>query len=175
MGKIRQEHYLFFWFALALMISAVLCSKLFCEGVVSYPVLYAHLKQGWEKVLSGNPDFVWRTVSVRTVQFLTVIFCLNSRMKKAAVWLLPVWAGCCTAVLITVLTWSRGIAGFLCFLGIVLPHGLCYGAGMLLLMLGCTSGHIVRKGRFWCAVTGLLSFGIILEIWISPWILRFLC
>lgn len=174
MKRIRQEHVLFFWFASSVCLSAVLCNRLFYEGIISYQALYLHLNQGWTFVLESGSALAWKIIVVRLAGGLALILCLRSRFKRFFLWVLPVLAGVCVSALITVLTWSRGISGFLFFGAVILPHGIFYSAALVLLVLGYGAGYEIRKSRFWSVVLCLESFGIVTEIIINPWILQFL-
>ncbi len=174
MKRIRQEHILFLYFVVSVVLTSVLCSRLFAAGIIQYLILYENLEQGWNTILDQGAGLSWKVAATRTATVSVIILCLRSRQRHRFVRLFSAGAGICTSVLISILTWSRGFSGFLFFLILWFPHGLCYGAAFFLLLLSAGEQSVLHKGKFWSALLCLLSLGMLAELKINPWFLHFI-
>ncbi|MGN0158110.1 MAG: hypothetical protein ACI39W_03065 [Brotaphodocola sp.] len=174
MRKIRLSEKVFLCFIIGIIVGMVLCNQMFASGLVSYAVLYEHLQRGWIYAVEGNRSFPWKIVSIRVAETAALIFLAKSRMKRSLIFLFSVWTGICASALLTIITWSRGMTGFLYFMGCISPHMAFYLASWTALILRYRSPYEVKKGRFWSAVFFLAASGLVLEILVNPKLLIFL-
>ena len=174
MKRMRLNVQIFLWFVSGTLLGTVCCNQMFGSGLVNYSVLYEHLQRGWICAADAQPQFPWKVLGMRLLETGAVRLLAGSRLKRSLIFLFSAWTGACASVLLTILTWSRGAAGFLCFLACMFPHMLFYLASWGMLILGYRSPYEVRKGLFWRAVLFLLCLGVVTEILLNPQILRFL-
>lgn len=83
-------------------------------------------------------------------------------------------AGVSVALIITVFTLEKGWMGLGYWLASVLPHGLCYGAVWMILTVAVKESQNLKKFRVWILIGVLVAGGSILEVWINPWVIKFM-
>lgn len=172
MKRIRQEYRILFWYASGMIPAALLMNRLIQSGVVNDRLLLEMLQKGWKQTAEGATWAVWRIVLIRLAELAGIIVLCQSRLRTAAVRLLPCFWGVSTSVRMVLLTWSKGAAGLFCFLFSILPHGIAYAVLCLLLLFRYSCHCEVRRGRFWSASVSLAALGILLEIYVNPFLLK---
>lgn len=174
MKRIRLGEWIFLCFAAGILLGTFLGNQMFGSGLVSYSILYECLERGWHCAVDGAAMIPEKIVLVRLLETAALLVLARSRMRHPLIFLFSLWIGICASALLTVLTWSRGVSGFLYFLACVFPHMIFYLAAWGILLLRYRSPYEVRRGRFWSAVILLIAFGLVLEILVNPVILGIL-
>lgn len=173
MRRLRIEQELLLWFGIGVVASTFLMNRLLESGLVNYQILYENLYQNWSQGPDNRDWMVWRIVLVRVVQTAVLVWLCRSRYWKAAIRILPLFLGMSMAVLLVFLTWNCGVSGLVCFAILGFPHGICYLAAWMLILFRYASRYEVRRGKFWSAVLTALLAGMLSEILINPWFLKF--
>lgn len=174
MKRIRFGERLFLCFVAGILLGIFFINQMFGSGLVSYSVLYEALERGWHSALEKDAIFPWKVALVRLMETAVLFVLVRSRLRHSLIFLFSFWIGICASALLTILTWSRGISGFLYFLACVFPHMICYLASWGILILHYRSPYEMKKGQLWSAVILLGAFGLVAEILINPVILGFL-
>lgn len=77
-------------------------------------------------------------------------------------------AGFGLAALISLFTLEKGWLGIGCWLLSVLPQGVCYVGGWMLLVMTVIEGRSLKKLRVGLTVGILMAVGSALETWVNP-------
>ena len=73
-----------------------------------------------------------------------------------------------------VLAFAAGWMGLGYWLASVLPHGLCYGAVWMIWAAAVMERQDIRKFKIWILAGLLVTGGSLLEVWVNPWLLKFM-
>lgn len=180
MRRMAQGYTLLFWMGVGIVAATLISNRLFASGLVSVQVLYQRVAQDWQSRLSdgsgGDLRVTLQILTVRLAETAAVAFLCHRaarRGRRTGLYLLLAGMGAVTGLSIVVLTWSRGVAGIFCCLASWLPQNLFYLMAWGILILQAMAGYEIRRGRFWPAVGFLIAVGVLSEIWINPFFLRF--
>lgn len=83
-------------------------------------------------------------------------------------------AGFVLAVIITMFTLEKGVAGILVWSASVFPHGLCYLGVWAVWVTAVKERREPDKAGVWLLAAFLAAIGSFLEVWVNPVLLRFL-
>lgn len=174
-----QGYTLLIWLGIGIMAATVAANRLFASGLVNYQALYQYVVQGWQHGTGPGGADAWAVIEVLTVRLaetaVVAFVCRRAAQggKKAGIYLLLAYTGAVTGVTVVLMTWCRGFVGIFCCLVACLPHYLFYLMAWGILILQALAGYEIRKGRFWPVVALVLTAGIMSEIWLNPFFLRF--
>ena len=174
MSRLRQEHMLVFWTGIGILFATVAVNRLFASGLVNYQILYGYLEQSWTQGADRSGFASWKITAMRGAQTAAVVFLCRGRFRQFLCRGLLVLFGAGAGLYLVLLTWCRGVAGLPVFVALWFPHGICYLGVWMVLILRYAAGHEVYRQSFWSAVLVLFIAGILLEILVNPWFLRFL-
>lgn len=172
MGRFRQKYELIFWFGAGVVISTILVNRLFSTELVNYQILYQYVRQGWMNMMEKRPRTAARILLVRGLE-TAVIWLVCRRCCRPGVFLVLLAGGGAVGLSVVLMTWNRGVTGIFYYLLSSFPQGLGYIPAWLILIFQALSGYEIRRGRFWSAVLLLLLLGMLAEILINPFFLRF--
>lgn len=180
MRRSTQGYYLLVWVGLGIVAATLASNRLFASGLVNYQVLYQYMVQGWRNGAAaekGADAWVMTQIfAVRLAETAAVAFVCRSAARggrRVGICLLLAYTGAVTGLCVALMTWCRGFAGIFCCLAACLPHYPFYLAAWGILILQAMAGYEIRKGRFWPVIGLLVAAGMMSEIWLNPFFLRF--
>jgi len=173
MGRFRQRYELIFWFGAGVVISTILSNRLFSSGLVNYQMLYQYVRQGWINAIEKRPWAAAQILLVRGLETVAIWLICQRYRRRLGIFLLLLAGGGVVGLSVVLMTWSRGAAGIFYYLLSSFPQGLCYIPAWLILIFQALSGYEIHRGKFWSAVLALVLLGILAEILINPFFLRF--
>lgn len=88
--------------------------------------------------------------------------------------LLSFGAGMVIGLSIAIFTLEKGGLGLGYWLASMMPHGLFYGVVWGILTVAVKESHDLKKLRIWFLIGILVIGGSLLEVWINPWIIKFM-
>lgn len=174
-----QGYTLLIWLGIGIVAATVAANRLFASGLVNYQTLYQYVVQGWQHGAGPDGADAWTVIEVLTVRLaetaVVAFVCRQAAQggKKIGIFLLLAYTGAVTGVTVVLMTWCRGFFGIFCCLVACLPHYLFYLMAWGILILQALAGYEIRKGRFWPVVALVMTAGIMSEIWLNPFFLRF--
>lgn len=174
MKRMNLNMQIFLCAVAGILIGTIFCNQVFYSGLVNYSVLYRLLEQGWDRAAGAKRYFVWNVVCVRLAETILVFMLARSRLRTVLIFLYCLLMGACLSAILTILTWNRGIFGFLCFLACMFPHMFFYIMLWGLLAMRWRISYEIRNHRFWSAIIFLTAAGICSEIFLNSRILGFL-
>lgn len=179
MRRITQGYALLIWTGIGIVAATMAANRLFASGLVNYQVLYQYVAQGWQHGADADGMDVWIILQILFVRLAeTAVVALVCRRaargrRKLGIFLLLAYMGAVTGLSVVLMTWCRGFAGIFCCLLACLPHYLFYLTAWGILILQALAGYEIRRGRFWPVVVIFMTAGIMSEIWLNPFFLRF--
>lgn len=179
MRRSAQGYFLLIWLGLGIAVATLTANRLFASGLVNYQVLYQYMVQGWQHGTTAGGVDAWTVIQilgVRVAETAVVVFVCRSAARggrRLGVSLLLAYTGAVTGLCVVLMTWCRGFVGIFCCLAACMPHYLFYLTAWGILILQAIAGYEIRKGRFWPVVGLLITAGIMSEIWLNPFFLRF--
>lgn len=189
MRRTAQGYYLLVWLGIGIGAATLAANRLFASGLVNYQVLYQYMVQGWQNGAAGGSSAggsvagsgrdswaVIEILAVRLAELAVVAFvCRRAAAggRFTGIGLLLAYMGAATGLSVVLMTWCRGFAGIFCCLAACLPHYLFYLTAWGIIILQALGGYEIRKGRFWPVIGLLMIAGIMAEIWLNPFFLRF--
>ena len=179
MRRITQGYALLIWMGIGIVVATMAANRLFASGLVNYQVLYQYMVQGWQRGTGTEGADAWTMIQILVVRLAeTAVIAFVCRRAahgrgKIGIFLLLAYTGAVTGLSVVLMTWCRGFVGIFCCLAACLPHYLFYLMAWGILILQALAGYEIRKGRFWPVVALLLTAGIMSEIWLNPFFLRF--
>lgn len=154
------------------LMAVLLCNALFYRNIVNYEVLYQGVADSWAKASERSRTDRISLLAVRVLQAAFVYGITRCRLRRAGSLFLGIAAGFGGGVLLSLLVWSRGMAGGFLFLAAGFPQDLAYLPCLFLLLVSGRSDRTVQKDRFFCIILFLLAGGIWLELYASPLIVK---
>lgn len=178
MRRISQGYYLLLWMGIGIVVATLAANRLFSSGLVNYQVLYQNMVAGWQHGAEAGRTDIWtvlRILAVRMMETAAIAFVCRSafrRGRRIGITLLLAYTGAVTGVCMVLMTWCRGLLGIFSCFAACMPHYLFYLMAWGMLILQALSGYEIRRGRFWTAFGLLFAAGILSEIFINPFFLR---
>lgn len=154
------------------LLAVLLCNGLFYRNIVNYEILYHGMAECWAEEAARNRAGRIHLLAVRVFQVAAVACITRSRLRRAGSLFLGTAIGFCGGVFLSLLVWSRGLAGGLLFLAAGFPQDLAYLPCLFLLLISGRSDRTVQKDRLFCIILFLLAGGIWLELYVSPLIVK---
>lgn len=179
MRRISQGYYLLLWMGIGIVVATLAANRLFSSGLVNYQVLYQSMVAGWQHGAEADRIDVWAVIqilAVRMMETAAIAFVCRSafrRGRRIGISLLLVYTGAVTGVCMVLMTWCRGFFGIVSCFAACMPQYVFYLMAWGMLSLQALSGYEIRRGRFWTVFWLLLAAGILSEIFLNPFFLRF--
>jgi len=136
-------------------------------------MLYQYVRQGWINAIEKRPWAAAQILLVRGLETVAIWLICQRYRRRLGIFLLLLAGGGVVGLSVVLMTWSRGAAGIFYYLLSSFPQGLCYIPAWLILIFQALSGYEIHRGKFWSAVLALVLLGILAEILINPFFLRF--
>jgi len=136
-------------------------------------MLYQYVRQGWINAIEKRPWTAAQILLVRGLETVGIWLICQRYRRRLGIFLLLLAGGGVVGLSVVLMTWSRGAAGIFYYLLSSFPQGLCYIPAWLILIFQALSGYEIHRGKFWSAVLALVLLGILAEILINPFFLRF--
>lgn len=179
MRRVAQGYYLLIWMGVGIVAATIAANRLFASGLVNYQALYQYMLQGWQHGTETSGADAWVMTEILVIRLAeTTVVAAACRRKahgggRIGICLLLAYMGAVTGLSVALMTWCRGFIGIFCCLAACLPHYLFYLMAWGILVLQAMAGYEIRKSRFWPVVGLLMTAGIMSEIWLNPFFLRF--
>lgn len=172
-----MEYYLILWIGIGIAAATLMGNRLFASGLVDYQMLYGYVSRGWQNIPENRLWMGIRICAVRLAETAVLsVICRqkNRQIKKIGICLVLVCCGAVTGLSIVLLTWCRGLLGIFCCVASWMPQYLFYVCAWGIMIFPAVSGYEIRTGKYRIAAALFLAAGIMTEVWVNPFFLKFL-
>lgn len=169
MKKLSMKNYVFAIGMIGFAIGCVCVNLWMKEYILNIGIFHEFFLEQYQQRDIRTGDYLWYLVKVRSIPLVALGLISGTRYRKAAVLLSVLWAGLCGGIVLCAAIAKLKLKGMILCVITLLPHGILYVTGYLLLfqyMLGYPM--VCWRIQKTVKLVLLMSAGIALEYYVNP-------
>lgn len=167
--KLSMKNYVFA-VGIAGFLAGSVCVNLWMkEYIWDIGIFHEFFLEQYQQMDIRTEAYLWYLIKVRSIPLVILAAVSGTRYKKAAVLLSILWAGFCAGMVLCTAIARLQLKGIVLCLVALVPHGLLYAAGYLLLFRYMLGYPLARwQIQKTVKLVLIMSVGMLMEYYVNP-------